>query len=111
MAKGWDNTISWTSCLSKPTQLPDQVQHELPAKPAEAKLLTAAPQLDPLHQQGGYPSFSSTKKTADPQLAMAKLKNKPVRSSVGRGSARGSPGCRGVFYRRSRPKYVRPEGL
>ena len=43
MAKGWDNTISWTSCLSKPTQLPDQVQHELPAKPEEAKLLTAAP--------------------------------------------------------------------
>ena len=39
------------------------------------------------------------------------LKNKPVRSSVGRGSARGSPGCRGVFYRRSRPKYVWPEGL
>ena len=69
------------------------------------------PQLDLLHQQGGYPSFSSTKKTADPQLAMAKLKNKPVRSSVGRGSARGSPSCRGVFYRRSRPKYVWPEGL
>merc|ERR1719350_1020812 len=49
----------------------------------------------------------STKKTAleDPQVAQAKLKNQPVKSTVGRGRARGRPGRGGVFGRRSGPKY------
>ena len=53
MAKGWDNTISWTSCLSKPTQLPDPVQHELPA------LLAAGAGLWPgAEQEGSGPARS-----------------------------------------------------
>merc|ERR1719507_2136088 len=49
----------------------------------------------------------STKKAAleDPQVAQAKLKNQPVKSTVGRGRARGRPGRGGVFGRRSGPKY------
>merc|ERR1719507_1880966 len=49
----------------------------------------------------------STKKAPleDPQVAQAKLKNQPVKSTVGRGRARGRPGRGGVFGRRSGPKY------
>ena len=59
----------------------------------------------PCYAEKDEDSFSSTKKTEDAQLAMAKLKNQPVKSSVGRGRARGRPGRGGVFGRRSGPKY------
>ena len=59
----------------------------------------------PCYAEKDEDSFSSTKKTEDPQLALAKLKNQPVKSSVGRGRARGRPGRGGVFGRRSGPKY------
>ena len=81
-------------------------EEEKALEPALTKRGTKVPCYAEKHED----SFSSTKKPEGPQLAMAKLKNQPAKSSVGRGGARGRPGHRGVFGHRSGTKYKGIQG-
>ena len=75
-------------------------------EPEVATTLTKRGTKVPCYAEKDDESFGGKKATLeDPAVALAKLKNQPARSAVGRGRARGRPGRGGVFGRRGGPKY------